>query len=106
MIPNIPAGLRELGNQLRKLKELEEWAKLARQEARPDVPPSFRPSNHVEEDICLNYAAFLSTNLDIREALNDPTLVIPARKRQQWQRRLGQLEQELRVIHPAPAKAL
>ena len=93
---NIQAALRDLAKILAKLKELSEWAKLERQERRPHAPPSFQLSNHVEDDVRVQYAAFVSTTMEIQGALNDPTLGLPEAKRSRWQRRLQQIEAELR----------
>ena len=98
MKPNIPAGLRDLAKILEKLKTLHEWAKLAKQEARPDVPPSFRLGNHLAEDIRIQYTAFVSTALDIREALNNPATSASPEQHRRWQRRLRQLEREAQLL--------
>jgi len=105
MVSNIPAALRELGAILRQLKTLNEWAKLERQEAKPHVPPSFRVSNHVDRDIRVQYAAFVSTGMDIRQELGNPAIVISSQQRNRWERRLRELELELQQLY-LPAKLI
>lgn len=91
---NIPAAMRDLTETLQKLRELEEWDLLAKQEHRRDVPPSFQLSNHVDVDMRVQATAFVSVSLQIQEILNDPALEIREVTRQRWLRRLHNLEQE------------
>ncbi len=98
MKSNIPVALRQLSAILRKIEELQEWAKLQRQERKPHQPPSFRLDNHIEEDLKIEYSAFISIALDISDALNNPSLGIPEAKRRRWINRLNQLEDSLRAI--------
>ena len=95
---NVTAGLLDLARMVAKLKQFKEWQKLEQQEARPDLPPSFRISNHVEEELQLQYSAFLSLSMDLQEALNDSSFVTSAEQRARWQRRLRQLEQEVQIL--------
>ena len=91
---NIPEAMRDLAQTLQKLRELEEWNLLAKQEYRRDVPPSFQVSNHVDVDMRVQATAFVSSSLRIQEILNDPDLEIREVTRQRWLRRLHNLEQE------------
>jgi len=91
---NIPAALKELAGTLSKLKELDEWAKLARQEENPQVPPSFRLDNHVNSDIRLQYAVFVATVMDIQDVLNNPALGIPQNQRTRWKNKLLELQEQ------------
>ena len=92
MSADIPAMLQELARLLEKLKELLEWAKLAEQEARPEVPPSFQLNSHVEEETRPVYAAFVSKALSTRIALNDPNLTVTPAQKQEWQNMLDRLQ--------------
>lgn len=95
---DVTAGLLDLARMVAKLKDLKEWQKLEQQEARPDLPPSFRLCNHVEEELRLQHSAFLGLSMDLQEALNDSTLVTSPEQRARWQRRLRQLEQEVQAL--------
>ena len=95
---NIPAALRQLATTLDKLKELNEWTKLARQEARPGVPPSFQLNNHLTEDIRLHYAVFVATVMDIQDVLNNPALGIPATDQNRWRRRLQKFQKQIQEL--------
>jgi len=99
MNPNIPAGLRDLAKILEKLKTLQEWAKLAKEETQPEVPPSFCLDNRLAEDIRIQETAFISTVLDIREALNNPATSASPEQRRRWQRRLGEIEADLQKLN-------
>lgn len=98
MASRIPTALRELSAILRKLRELEEWAKLERQERRPHEPPSFQPRDHLAEDLRIQYTAFISLAMDIQEALNQPGVEASPRQQRRWQRRLRELEDQLRTL--------
>lgn len=95
---DVSAGLLDLARMVAKLKELKEWQKLEQQEARPDLPPSFRPCNHVEEELRIQHAAFISTAMNLREALANPALTTSLEQRERWQRRLRHLECEVQVL--------
>ena len=95
---NIPAALKELADTLKKLKELDEWAKLARQEENPQVPPSFRIDNHVDSDIRLQYAVFIATVMDIQDVLNNPALGIPQNHRTRWKNRLLEFQEQAQKL--------
>jgi hypothetical protein len=92
------AGLLGLAQIVQKLKELTEWEKLERQEARLDLPPSFRLSNHVEEELRIRHAAFISTAMSLHEALANPAPTTSLEQRERWQRRLRQVEREVQVL--------
>ena len=95
---NIPAALRELAATLEKLKELDEWAKLARQEENPQVPPSFCLDNHLSEDFRIQYAVFVATVMDIQDVLNNPALGIPASQRTCWKNKLQELQEQMQKL--------
>ena len=99
MAADIPALLQELTELFGKLSELREWAKLAEQEARPEVPPSFQLNNHIEEDTRPVYAAFVSKALSTRIALNDPNLTVTPAQKQEWQNTLDDLQNQVRLLH-------
>ena len=99
MSADIPATLQELTELLEKLSELREWSKLAEQEARPEVPPSFRLNNHIEEDARTAYAAFVSKALSTRIALNDPNLTVTPAQKQEWHNMLDRMQRQVRIIH-------
>lgn len=81
-----------------KLKELAEWAELARQESRPGVPPSFQPSNHLAEEIRANYGMFIAISLEIKEVLNKPALDVAPGQLAKWRRRLRELDREVNQL--------
>jgi hypothetical protein len=95
---DITAGLLGLAQIVRKLKELTEWEQLERQESRLDLPPSFRLSNHVEEELRIQHAAFISAAMNLHEALANPALTTSLEQRERWQRRLRQLEREVQAL--------
>ena len=95
---NIPAALRQLATTLDKLKELNEWTKLARQETKPGVPPSFRLNDHLTEDIRVQYSVFIATVMDIQDVLNNPALGIPAIHQTRWRRRLQELQKQIQEL--------
>ena len=99
MTTDVPAGLSALAETVEELESLQEWAKLEQQERKPGVPPSFQLSNHLDEDLRTHQAAFVATVFDIQEALNSPTLVASYKQKQQWRRRLEQLQQRARLTH-------
>ena len=99
METDIPEALQELKELAVKLKTLREWAKLAEEEARSELPPSFQLSNNPEKDARPVYAAFVSKALGVRIALNDPNYdVTPADKRE-WHNMLDRLQRQVRVLH-------
>ena len=96
---DIPAALQELKELAEKLKALREWARLAEEEARPEIPPSFQLSNNLEEDARPVYAAFVSKAFSTRCALNDPNLTITPAQKQEWQNMLDELQRQVRILH-------
>jgi len=98
MSQNIPAALREMTRIVGKLKELAEWAELARQESRPGVPPSFQPGNHLAEEIRANYGMFIAISLEIKEVLNKPALDVVPGQLAKWRRRLRELDREVNQL--------
>ena len=99
MTPDVSAGLKALADTVAKLESLQEWAKLEQQERKPGVPPSFQPSNHLDEDLRMLQAAFFSTVIGIQEALNSPSLAASDTQKHQWHRRLEQLQQRARLTY-------
>ena len=98
MAIDIPVALDDLARIIAKIKELLEWARLEQQEARPEVPPSFRLSNHADEDLRLQCGLFVSKDLALRLILNTPSPSTPAADKAQWQRELHHLEEEVRAL--------
>jgi hypothetical protein len=93
-------GLRSLSESLRRLETLAAWAGLARSESRPHDPPSFRFDNHMATDIRTEHSFFVKTAMDIHDILNSAEgKKVPEKKRQQWRRRLMQLETELHRLN-------
>ena len=99
METDIPATLQELEEIAEELKALREWAKLAEEEARPEIPPSFQISNHLEEDTRPVYAAFASKALSVQIALNDPNVAVTPADKQEWHNVLERLQRQVRVLH-------
>ena len=97
---DLPKGLRSLSVSLRQLETLAAWAGLERSESRPHEPPSFRFDNHTATDIRTEYSFFVKTAMDISDLLNSAEVKkVPEKKRQQWRRRLMQLETELHRLN-------
>jgi hypothetical protein len=93
-------GLRSLSESLRQLETLVAWAGLERSESRPHDPPSFRFDNHTATDIRTEYSFFIKTAMDIHDILNSTKVKnVAEKKRQQWRRRLKQLETELHRLN-------
>ena len=99
METDIPAALHELKELAEKLKVLGEWGKLAEEEARPEIPPSFQLGNNLEEDSRPVYAAFVSKALSLRIVLNDPNFVVAPAQKNKWQIMLDRLQRQVRCLH-------
>ena len=99
METDIPADLQELKELAEKLKASREWAKLDEEEARPDIPPSFQLSNHLEDDARQLYAAFASKALSVQIALNDPNFAVTPDDKQEWHNSLERLQRQVRPLH-------
>lgn len=93
MYLDIPAALRALGQIVDRIAEMIEWQKLAHQERRRPFPTSFELDDHLQDEIRDLQASFISTALDLREALGRPDLEVAEQQRRQWQYQLEQLEQ-------------
>ena len=99
METDIPEALQELKTVGEKLKALREWAKLAEEETRPEVPPSFQLGNHLGEDARPLYAAFVGKALSVQITLNDPNLVVTPADKGKWQNMLDHLQRQIRLLH-------
>ena len=99
METDIPAALQELKELAEKLKALREWAKLAEEEARPGIPPSFQLSNHLEDDVRPVYAAFAGKVLSVQSTLNDPNFAATPADKRKWQNMLDNLQGQIRLLH-------
>jgi hypothetical protein len=98
MVASIPEGLRNLSGALSKLKELSEWARLAREEARPDDALCLRFPDDQNEDFRNQYGIFVRTAMEVKEGLNNPALSLSEDDRSRWHLRLRELERELRQL--------
>jgi len=99
METDIPATLQELKEMAEKLKALREWAKLAEEEARPGIPPSFQLSNNLEDDVRPVYAAFAGKALGVQISLNDPNFAVTPADKQEWHNVLERLQRQVRLLH-------
>jgi hypothetical protein len=76
------------------MKELLEWERLQRSEARPSQTHSFQMCDHTQTDLRNEYAFFLSTCLQMHALIGDCFLPLPEAERQSLARQLGRIEQE------------
>ena len=91
---DIPGALRSLQQVVDRIAVLIEWEKLARQERKPHVPPSFQPADHFYEDLEMMCASFWNLVYDIHEAINRPDVAATDEQRRRWKRQLDQLEKQ------------
>ena len=98
MATDVAAAFCSLAEIVARIKELREWQKLEQQEARPEVPPSFRISTDTDEDLRQCYNLFLSKDLELRRLLNSHTALMPVAGRSSWQERLHDLEEQVRGL--------
>ena len=99
METDIPAALQELKTMAEKLKALREWAKLAEDEARPNLPPSFQLGSNLGEDARPLYAAFVGKALSVQITLNAPNLAVSPADKEKWQNMLDHLRKQIRLLH-------
>jgi hypothetical protein len=92
---DIPTGLRDLARKVEKIRELEEWEKLDRQQARFDLPPSFQPSNHSDEELRHERDAFLSLAMNLERILNSPLPAVSPSQRELWQSQFRELKRQV-----------
>ena len=96
--PDIQAGLRSLSASLDKMKELVAWQELEEAERKPGLPPSFQVTNHVVEDLRVQYGSFVKTALDAHEILNSKDFQATEVERTRWRQQVLSLESEVRVL--------
>jgi hypothetical protein len=96
MVIDICAALSELGQIVAKVKQLSEWARLEREEARPDMPPSFRVLTDTDEDLHFQLGLFMTKDLEVRRFLNHISIPEADRTRQQCE--LHRLEEQVRGL--------
>ena len=89
---DVTAALRDLNRVVDRIAELIEWEKLAKQERRPHVPPSFQPADHFPEDMESLCNSLFSLDSSIHKLLDRPDLETSDEQREQWKRQLRQLE--------------
>ncbi len=94
MYIDIPEALGALGQIVDRIAEMIEWEKLARQERRPCVPPSFQLADHFGEEMDSLCSSFISLDIDIHEALDRPDLDCSPEQRRGWRRQLLHLEKQ------------
>jgi len=66
---NIEAGLCRLSRCVRETRTILAWEDLARAEARPGTPPSFRAGNHTDEDLRFQRGLFSKVSAEVHTAL-------------------------------------
>ena len=92
---NVEAGLRQLSECLRQVRSLVAWGELAKAEARPGTPPSFRFDSGIDEDLRVQSGMFVKTSMELHEALGERRNSSASDKAlSRWKRRLLQLETE------------
>jgi len=96
MTISISVALQELGQVVAKVKELSEWARLEREEARPDIPPSFRMLTDTDEDLRFQLGLFVAKDLELRRLLN--CISTPIAGRTHWRQTLNHLEEQAREM--------
>ena len=99
METDIPEALQELKTMAEKLKALREWAKLAEEEARPNLPPSFQLGSNLGEDTRPLYAAFVGKALSVQTTLNEPNFSVTPADKRKWQNMLDTLQGQIRLLH-------
>ena len=99
MVIDISAALSELGQIVAKVKQLSEWARLEREEARPDMPPSFRILTDTDDDLRFQLWLFVTKDLEVRRLLN--RISIPEADRTRQQQELRHLEEQVRGLGPS-----
>jgi hypothetical protein len=96
---DLQAGLKSLQESLRRMRALLAWGQLKQSEARPDEPPSFQIYDPTATDLRNAYAHFLSTSIQIHDALREHSASIPAPVRETLQKKLTMLEREARQLN-------
>ena len=98
MISDVPAALSALSEIVRRLKALKEWQKLEQQEARPDIPPSFRIMTDTDEDLRFQYGLFLSKASELRRILGNSIPSLSDDDRSRLRRELHHLEEQVGLL--------
>ena len=96
---DLQAGLKRLSQSLRQMKALLAWGQLKRSEAQPDQPPSFQIYDPTETDLRNEYSLFLSTSIQIRNALREHRASISEPAREMLRKKLAMLEQEAHQLN-------
>ena len=96
---NIPAALQGLSRIHNRLLELVEWDQLARQEARHDLPPAFRPQTsfrkQLRDDVRSMHHHFLGLASNIGHVLSRYDFACTEDDRSAWSAWLNRLENEV-----------
>ena len=90
MVIDVPKALREIGQIVAKIRELNEWAKLEKEEARPSMPTSFRIQTDTDENLHFQLGLFAAKDLELRALLSRGSM--PAAEAANWQRQLHAVE--------------
>jgi len=96
---DLQAGLKRLSQSLRQMKALLAWGQLKQSEAQPDQPPSFQIYDPTETDLRNEYSLFLSTSIQIRNALREHRASISEPAREMLRKKLAMLEQEAHQLN-------
>jgi len=96
---DLQVGLRDLSESLRRMRALLAWSQLKQQEARPGEPPSFQIYDPTATDLGNEYSLFLSTSIQIRNALREHRASISEPAREMLRKKLAMLEQEAHQLN-------
>ena len=96
---DLHAGLRSLNESLRRMKGLLAWGQLKQSEARRGQPPSFQIHDPTETDLRNEYSHFLSTSIQIRNALREHRASISEPAREMLRKKLAMLAQEAHQLN-------
>jgi hypothetical protein len=91
--------LKKLEQCLDKIRALLEWRQLKREEARPDLPPSFTMDNHIEEDLQNEYSRFAAISSQLQTILNGNGSIKSTSQRAYIKDRLWQLDRQVRGLN-------
>ena len=96
---DLQAGVRSLNESLRRIKALLAWRQLKLHEAKPCQPPSFQIYDPTETDLRNEYSHFLSTSIQIRNALREHRASISEPAREMLRKKLAMLVQEAHQLN-------
>ena len=96
---DVEAALDELETIFSDLAGLTEWYKLAEDERNANTMLTFQIDNRPTNEIRSTYGSFLSKALMIQAVLNYDNLLASQAQRQQWRKKLEDLQNNVRNFH-------